>query len=71
MAHTTRDKFVYTHEWTVDELIIWDNRRTLHRGWPWDEESEARDVRRSSTAGTGPTAEGGKLVDEYARAQAA
>jgi alpha-ketoglutarate-dependent 2,4-dichlorophenoxyacetate dioxygenase len=71
VAHTTQDIFVYTHQWTVGELIIWDNRRILHRGRPWDEESEARDVRRSSTAGTGPTAEGGRPVDEYARAQAA
>jgi alpha-ketoglutarate-dependent 2,4-dichlorophenoxyacetate dioxygenase len=62
VAHSTQDQFVYTHEWTVGELVIWDNRRVLHRGRPWDEESEARDVRRSSKAGTGPTAEGGRPV---------
>jgi alpha-ketoglutarate-dependent 2,4-dichlorophenoxyacetate dioxygenase len=71
VAHTTQDKFVYTHEWTVGELVIWDNRRALHRGRPWDEQSEARDVRRSSTEGSGPTSEGGLPIDEYARARAA
>ena len=71
VAHSTQEQFVYTHEWTVGELVIWDNRRCLHRGRPWDEESEARDVRRSTTEGSGPTSEGGLPVDEYALARAA
>ncbi|NQV54548.1 MAG: TauD/TfdA family dioxygenase [Rhodospirillales bacterium] len=70
-AHSTQDQFIYTHEWEVGDLVIWDNRRCLHRGRPWDEANEARDVRRTTTAGTGPTTENGKPVDEYARAQAA
>jgi alpha-ketoglutarate-dependent 2,4-dichlorophenoxyacetate dioxygenase len=71
VTHSTQEQFVYTHEWTVGELVIWDNRRCLHRVRPWDEESEARDVCRSSTQGSGPTSEGGLPIDEYARARAA
>jgi len=71
VAHSTQEQFVHTHQWTVGELVIWDNRRCLHRGLAWDEQSEARDVRRSTTEGSGPTSEGGLPIDEYARAQAA
>ncbi|MFI5491522.1 TauD/TfdA dioxygenase family protein [Actinoplanes sp. NPDC051859] len=32
----TQDQFVYTHHWTVGDLVVWDNRRTMHRGRPYD-----------------------------------
>jgi alpha-ketoglutarate-dependent 2,4-dichlorophenoxyacetate dioxygenase len=32
----TQERFVYTHDWTVGELMIWDNRCTMHRGRPYD-----------------------------------
>jgi alpha-ketoglutarate-dependent 2,4-dichlorophenoxyacetate dioxygenase len=32
----TQDQFVYTHDWTVGDLVVWDNRRTMHRGRPYD-----------------------------------
>jgi alpha-ketoglutarate-dependent taurine dioxygenase len=32
MEHATQPQFVYTHTWAVGDLIIWDNRCTLHRG---------------------------------------
>jgi len=32
----TQDQFVYTHRWTVGDLVIWDNRCTMHRGRPYD-----------------------------------
>ncbi|GIJ28758.1 alpha-ketoglutarate-dependent 2,4-dichlorophenoxyacetate dioxygenase [Micromonospora qiuiae] len=32
----TQDRFVYTHHWAVGDLVIWDNRCTMHRGRPYD-----------------------------------
>jgi alpha-ketoglutarate-dependent 2,4-dichlorophenoxyacetate dioxygenase len=53
-AHATRDRFVYRHEWRVGDLVIWDNRCTMHRGRPHDE-TKARDLRRATTLDTGST----------------
>lgn len=47
MEHATQREFVYTHEWQVGDLVMWDNRRTMHRARPFDE-SEARDMRRAT-----------------------
>lgn len=45
--HATQREFVYTHEWQIGDLVMWDNRRTMHRARPFDE-SEARDMRRAT-----------------------
>jgi alpha-ketoglutarate-dependent 2,4-dichlorophenoxyacetate dioxygenase len=44
----TDRRFVYRHEWRKGDLVIWDNRCTMHRGRPFDE-SEVRDLRRATT----------------------
>jgi len=31
----TRPEFVYSHQWSVGDVLIWDERATLHRGQPW------------------------------------
>jgi taurine dioxygenase len=31
-AHATQDRFVYYHSWQVGDLLIWDERATMHRG---------------------------------------
>lgn len=36
IEHASQDRFVYTHEWTVGDLVVWDNRCTMHRGRPYD-----------------------------------
>jgi alpha-ketoglutarate-dependent 2,4-dichlorophenoxyacetate dioxygenase len=36
LEHATQRQFVYRHEWQVGDLVIWDNRATLHRGRPYD-----------------------------------
>jgi alpha-ketoglutarate-dependent 2,4-dichlorophenoxyacetate dioxygenase len=54
LEHATQREFIYAHEWRVGDLVIWDNRCTLHRGRPFDE-SHPRDLRRVTTADT-PTA---------------
>ncbi len=52
--HATQSRFVYVHKWKVNDLVMWDNRQTMHRGRRYDE-SQARDVRRTTVAGDAPT----------------
>ncbi len=52
----TKDRFVYSHAWRVNDLVMWDNRTTMHRARRFDR-SEVRDVRRTTLAGHGPTVE--------------
>jgi alpha-ketoglutarate-dependent 2,4-dichlorophenoxyacetate dioxygenase len=37
IAFATQRQFVYQHRWTVGDLVIWDNRCTMHRGRPYDD----------------------------------
>ncbi|MEU1511438.1 TauD/TfdA family dioxygenase [Streptomyces sp. NPDC005811] len=37
---STQDRFCYTHDWTVGDLVVWDNTGVLHRALPYDENSE-------------------------------
>jgi len=53
-AHATQPEFVYRHEWRVGDVVIWDNRCTMHRGRPHDE-LQPRDLRRATTLDTGST----------------
>lgn len=52
--HATRSEFVYVHRWTVHDLVMWDNRQTMHRVRRYDQ-SQPRDMRRATVAGTTPT----------------
>ena len=52
--HATRPEFVYSHEWQVGDLVIWDNRCTMHRGRPHDD-AHPRDLRRATTLEASPT----------------
>jgi alpha-ketoglutarate-dependent taurine dioxygenase len=49
---TTPDR-VYRHEWSVGDVVIWDNRGVLHRACPYDEDSP-RDMHRTTFAGDEP-----------------
>jgi alpha-ketoglutarate-dependent 2,4-dichlorophenoxyacetate dioxygenase len=51
----TQREFVYTHHWQRYDLVIWDNRRTMHRARRFDEINEVRDMRRTTVAGDAPT----------------
>lgn len=55
MEHATQSEFVYAHKWTQHDLVIWDNRTTMHRVRRFDDLSLVRDVRRTTVRGTGPT----------------
>ncbi len=53
----TRFGTTHRHEWRIGDLVMWDNRRTMHRGLPFDE-SFPRDMRRVTTSdGTEPARE--------------
>jgi len=56
MEHATRHEFVYRHDWRKGDLVIWDNRCTMHRGRHFDE-SKVRDLRRVTTRDVAPTLE--------------
>jgi len=47
--HATQRRFVHAHAWKVGDLVVWDNRCTLHRGRPFDDANEKRDLRRVTT----------------------
>ncbi len=49
MEHATERRFVHTHKWAVGDLVIWDNRCTLHRGRRYDDATYKRDLRRVTT----------------------
>jgi alpha-ketoglutarate-dependent 2,4-dichlorophenoxyacetate dioxygenase len=49
LEHATQPQFVYRHTWKPGDLVIWDNRATLHRGRRWDMD-EPRELRRTTTS---------------------
>ncbi len=51
----TQPEFVYTHRWRPFDLVVWDNRRTMHRARRFDDTNEVRDMRRTTVAGEAPT----------------
>ena len=53
--HATQRRFVYVHTWRQYDLVIWDNRQTMHRARRYKETSEVRDMRRTTLEGDGPT----------------
>ncbi|GEP54518.1 alpha-ketoglutarate-dependent 2,4-dichlorophenoxyacetate dioxygenase [Reyranella soli] len=55
IEHATQREFVYTHKWRIGDLVMWDNRQTMHRARPFPAH-EPRDMRRTTLAGDGPTA---------------
>ena len=53
--HATQPEFVYVHRWSLHDFVMWDNRQTMHRVRRYDQ-SQPRDMRRATVAGTEPTA---------------
>jgi alpha-ketoglutarate-dependent 2,4-dichlorophenoxyacetate dioxygenase len=59
MEHATEDRFVFAHSWRALDLVIWDNRTTMHRATSFDDRTYVRDMRRVTTldiAGAGAAA---------------
>jgi alpha-ketoglutarate-dependent 2,4-dichlorophenoxyacetate dioxygenase len=54
--HATQPRFVYAHQWRQWDIIMWDNRQTMHRVRRFNQ-TEPRDMRRTTVAGNAPTVE--------------
>ncbi len=54
LEFTTQERFVYRHEWQVGDVLLWDNRCTLHRGTPFDKQRHIRHVHRTWVRGEVP-----------------
>jgi len=50
-AFATQPAFVYTHKWTPGDVLIWDNRSTVHKACPYDEEGTRRRMHRTTICG--------------------
>ena len=57
IAHVTQRQFVYTHRWRQNELVMWDNRCTLHRGTDYDDLRWVRDMQRVTVSDIANTCE--------------
>jgi len=57
LAHTTQRQFVYTHRWRLHDLVMWDNRCTLHRGTEFDDLRWQRDMQRATVSDVANTCE--------------
>ena len=56
LEHGTQRQFVYAHKWQLHDLVMWDNRQTMHRARDFDE-TQKRDMRRTTVAGEAMTVE--------------
>ncbi|WP_413804422.1 TauD/TfdA dioxygenase family protein [Streptomyces sp. OE57] len=64
VAHATAQEFVYTHTWRKGDLLLWDNRSTLHAGpTPYDVDRERRTMYRTTIAGDIPLAAPGPRLE--------
>lgn len=53
MDWATQPQYVYSHEWQLDDLLIWDNTGTMHRARPFDPDS-GRELHRFTLVGEEP-----------------
>ncbi len=49
--HATQPQFVHAHAWRVHDLVMWDNRTTMHRARRYRDLQEVRDMRRTIDQG--------------------
>jgi alpha-ketoglutarate-dependent 2,4-dichlorophenoxyacetate dioxygenase len=66
VAHATQRQFVYTHRWRVHDLIIWDNRCTMHRGTDFDDLRWKRDMQRATVSDVANSCEQANVAIEAA-----
>ena len=55
--HSTQRRFVYIHRWRANDLVMWDNRNTMHRGKPFEDLRYKRDLRRTTVRDVASTCE--------------
>ena len=54
LTRASEPRYIYAHEWRDGDLVIWDNRCTLHRAGPYDDLRHPRDLRRTTINEYGP-----------------
>jgi alpha-ketoglutarate-dependent 2,4-dichlorophenoxyacetate dioxygenase len=57
IAHATQRQFVYTHRWRLQDLVMWDDRCTMHRGTEFDDLRWTRDMHRATVSDIANTCE--------------
>ncbi|HEX3861229.1 MAG TPA: TauD/TfdA family dioxygenase [Stellaceae bacterium] len=55
MEHATQREFVYSHKWTIGDLVVWDNRTVTHRARRYEDQKYPRDLRRTTLTDGVPT----------------
>jgi alpha-ketoglutarate-dependent 2,4-dichlorophenoxyacetate dioxygenase len=50
IADATRPEFTYRHQWRPGDVVMWDNRATMHRGHPWRHDQARSMVRTTISA---------------------
>jgi alpha-ketoglutarate-dependent 2,4-dichlorophenoxyacetate dioxygenase len=54
IEHATQREFVYRHAWRVGDLVVWDNRATMHRATPFEDATYRRELGRVTTLDVEP-----------------
>ena len=67
--HATQPRFVYVHQWQTHDLVMWDNRATMHRARRYDH-TQVRDLHRTTVSCEAPTVPGQVEPDARIRASA-
>jgi alpha-ketoglutarate-dependent taurine dioxygenase len=49
----TQPRFTYRHKWRIGDLVMWDNRATMHRAMPYELAGDRRLLTRTTIAGDG------------------
>ncbi len=57
IEHATQRQFVHAHRWRINDLVMWDDRCTMHRGMDFDDQRYKRDMRRATVSDVAPTCE--------------
>lgn len=52
VRHATRPEFVYRHQWRADDILLWDNRCTMHQALGDFDETQLRELERTTVMGT-------------------
>lgn len=55
--HATQAKYVHSHRWSPGDLVMWDNRHTMHRATPYESMMEERDLHRTTVQDVGNSVE--------------
>jgi len=68
IAHATQPGFVYRHRWRQHDLVMWDDRCTMHRGREYDDLRWVRDLHRATVSDVANTCEQAGLAPDTAAA---